>query len=287
LLWSEGRFDVTLLAASQTPPAYVQALINMGLAGNAQVMPLLKMYIPMPDALKAMGITDAQFYGGIAGYWAQYKFPPYDLVGLTTKISENVILPLKKAQMMIDAHPYMTRMNTVISPIEMNQDALFFASTGLGDVPLLHTATFRTMCGDKKFLACNAPIRLELADGRMAWVRSGSTSPTCSYRSPDLTGLAKLPAAEMAWQREPSGPGTVMLDNTKVIQEGLAAYNSAFPAEQNMFPVPTSGGGGMLTSSGGGGCSCAIGGGAAGGLGLGTAGLLAGLFAARRRRARR
>jgi MYXO-CTERM domain-containing protein len=188
---------------------------------------------------------------------------------------------------MIDGHSYLTRMNTFISPGEMDEDALFFANSGLGDVPLLHTATLRTMCGDKKFMACNAPVRLELADGRMAWVRSGSTSTTCSYRPVDLTGLAKLPAAEMAWMRDAVGPGTVTLDNTKAIEDGLAAYNSAFPAEQNMFPSPTSGGGGMLTSSGGGGCSCGVGGGVAGGAGGGAAGLLVGLFAARRRRSRR
>jgi MYXO-CTERM domain-containing protein len=286
LLWSEGRFDLTALKAAQTPPAYLQALIGLGLASNTQVMPLLKMYIPMPSAVQAMGVTDAQFYGNISTYWAQYAFPPFDLATLTAKITTNVIAPLQKAQAMIDAHPYLTRMNTFISPGEMDEDAFFFSNTGLGDVPLLHTATFRTMCGDRKFMACNAPIRLELADGRMAWVRSGSTSTTCTYRAPDLSGLAKLPAAEMAWMRDPVGPGTVKIDNTKAIQDGLAAYNSAFPAEQNMFPSPT-GGGGMLTSSGGGGCSCGIGGGAAGGVGAGLAVLAVAGVATRRRRVRR
>jgi len=286
LLWSPTRFDLTSLEAAQTPPVYVQALVNLGLASNAQVLPLLDMYIPMPDELKAMGLSDAQFYGNIASYWSQYKFPAFDLKALTAAIKSTVIEPLQAAQEMLDGHPYMTRMNTVISPMEMKKDALFFESSGLGDVPLVHTATFRTMCGDKKFMACNAPVRLELADGRMAWVRNGSTAATCQYQFYDFTGLQKLPAAEKVWQRDVSGEGTVIVDNTAQIEAGLAANNSAFPAAQNMFPMPTRGGGGVTTTAGGGGCACGVGGATAGGVaGLGAA--AAALVLARRRRSRR
>jgi hypothetical protein len=149
----------------------------------------------------------------------------------------------------------------------------------------LHTATFRTMCGDMKFMACNAPIRLELSDGRKAWVRAGSTAKTCDYRSYDLSGLQSLPASELAWQRDGVGEGMVVVDNTALIEAGLAANNNAFPAEQNMFPTPTGGPG--TTESAGGGCSCEVGGRKAGGFGLGVVALGAGIFAFRRRRARR
>ncbi len=287
LLWSPGRFDLSGLQAAQTPPAYIQALLGLGLAGNPQVLPLLDMYIPMPDAVKAMGISDAQFYANISFYWGQYSFPKFDLPALTAAISSTIIEPLHTAQTMIDAHAYMTRMNTFISPAEMTKDALFFATTGLGDVPLLHTATFRTMCGDMKFMQCNAPVRLELADGRMAWVRAGSTAATCDYRSYDLSGLQKLPAADKAWQRDGVGPGTVMVDNTALIEAGLAANNSAYPGEQKMFPVPTGGspdGSTEVATSGGGGCACEVGGRRVGGLGLGAAALAAGLLVGRRRR---
>jgi len=286
LVWSPMRFDLTALEAAQTPPVYVQALVNLGLASNAQVLPLLQMYIPMPDQLKAMGLSDAQFYGNIASYWSQYKFPAFDLMALTAAIESKVIAPLQAAQQLLDGHPYMTRMNTFISPKEMSKDALFFESSGLGDVPLVHTATFRTMCGDQKFMACNAPVRLELADGRMAWVRNGSTAATCQYQSYDLTGLQKLPAAEKVWQRDVAGEGEVIIDNTAQIEAGLAANNSAFPAAQNMFPMPIRGGGGVTTTTGGGGCACGVGEKTAGGAaGLGAA--AAALVLARRRRSRR
>jgi len=288
LLWSPSRFDLTALQAAQTPPVYVQALINLGLANNAQVLPLLDMYIPMPDELKAMGLTDAQFYGNITSYWSQYKFPAFDLASLTTAIKAKVLAPLEAAQEMLDGHPYLTRMNTFISPEEMNKDALFFESTGLGDVPLVHTATFRTMCGDQKFMACNAPVRLELADGRMAWIRNGSTSATCEYQNYDFTGLQKLPAAEKVWQRDVSGEGTVIVDNGAQIEAGLAANNSAFPAAQNMFPMPTRGGEGLTTTTSGGGCACGVAGGTFGGVaGLGAAAAALALARRRRRHSRR
>ena len=283
LLWTAQRYDLTTLQAAQTPPAYVLALVNMGLAGNAQVLPLLEKYLPMPTALRDMGITDAQFYGNIASYWSQYAFPAFDLAALTAALASTVIAPLESAQKMIDAHPYLTRMNTFISPEEMTKDAIFFRSSGLGDVPLLHTATFRTMCGDKQFMACNAPIRLELSDGRKAWVRAGSTSSTCQYRAVDLSGLQSLPAATKAWQRDAAGAGTVVVDNSARIEAGLALNNSAFPAEQKMFPTPTSGGAATTTSSGGG-CACDVTGQAASGFGAAAGLVVAGVLALRLRR---
>ena len=52
-----GRTRAELLAgrlewAAMTPPAYVQALIGMGLASDPLVLGLLDKYIPMPDAVR-------------------------------------------------------------------------------------------------------------------------------------------------------------------------------------------------------------------------------------------
>ena len=147
------------------------------------MLPLLAKYIPMPDAVKAMGVTDSQFYGNISFYWSQYAFPPYDLAGLTDAISTSIVTPRIDAQMMIDGHPYLTRLNTFISPEEMNQDAFFFETQDLPDLSNIHTAVIRTLCGDMEYMACNAPQRLELADGRMIWLRAGSKATTCQGKA--------------------------------------------------------------------------------------------------------
>jgi hypothetical protein len=169
-VYSPGIIKLDSLKASMIPPTYVQALVSMGLANDPLMLGLLDKFIPMPDAVKAMGITDAQFYGNLSFYWNQFQFPPYDLAGLTDAIDTSIVKPRMDGQAMIDAHPYLTRLNTYLSPPEMNQDAFFFESTNLPDVPLVHTATIDAVCGDMQFMQCNAPTRLELADGRTIWL---------------------------------------------------------------------------------------------------------------------
>jgi MYXO-CTERM domain-containing protein len=290
-LWTEGQYNLTALQAAMTPPAYVQALVGMGLANDSQTLVLLAKHIPMPAAVKAMGISDSAFYGNLAFYWAQYTFPPFNLQMLTADIVSTIIEPRHTAQTMIDAHPYLTRLNTFISPEEMNVDPLFIINRDLPDVSLVHRATFRIICGNAQFMACNAPVRLELADGRTTWVRTGSTATTCAYRPFDLGRLQGLPAADIAWQREEVGEGTRTLDNTTVIQAGLMLNNSAFPAEQRMFPIPSpdppASGPGVVSTRGGG-CACAMES-AAGSMTLGALLAAVGLtvLLVRRRRGRR
>jgi len=308
-VYANGQIDLATLRNAQTPPAYVSALISMGLGNDPLTLGLLAKYIPMPDAVRAMGVTDSQFYGNLGLYWGQFAFPPFDLAGLTDAISTSIVTPRVNAQMMIDAHPYLTRLNTYLSPEEMNQDAFFFESTDLPDVSNLHSATIRTLCGDMEYLECNAPQRLELADGRLIWLRAGKKGPTCQSTGYDVTALKGLPAAEVAWQRDTSGEGTRVVDNTQKIQAGIDAQNLKLAG----MVVPSAGTGGMSGASGaagaaggaagatvtgmggagagggapgakgGGGCGCSVGN---GGGGLGTV-VVALAFALRSRRRRR
>ena len=288
-IYVNGQINLTTLRMAMTPPAYVQSLIAMGLGNDSLTLPLLAKYIPMPDAVKAMGVTDSTFYGNLSFYWMQYAFPPYDLAGLTDAISSSIVTPRIDAQMMIDSHPYLTRLNTFLSPEEMDQDAFFFESQDLPDLSNVHTAVIRTLCGDMEYMSCNAPMRLELADGRMIWLRAGSTAATCQGKVIDATAGAKLPAAEVAWMRESVGEGTRVVDNTAAIQAGIVANNKKYPLEEMMFPTPTSntnvggspgsgsggnagptGGGGMvgtggMTGSGTGGVPTTVGSGGVGG----------------------
>jgi MYXO-CTERM domain-containing protein len=287
-VFTNGQINLDTLAQAMTPPAYVQALISMSLAGDPLVIGLLAKYIPMPDAVKKMGVTDVQFYGNIAMYWSQFAFPPFDLPGLTAAISTSIVTPRMNAQMMIDAHPTLTRLNTFISPEEMTKDPFFFEAKDLPNLSNVHTATLRTMCGSQQYMACNAPVRLELADGRMAWVRAGSTARTCDYKGYDFDGLQTLPALSVAWAREVTGDGQAMLDNRAKIATALDTYNAKFTTEMKQFPMGTDGGSPGLTGTGSGGCGCRVGaragGGLAGGALLGLAAF--GLLVARRRRRR-
>jgi hypothetical protein len=212
------------------------------------------------------------FYGKIMMYWQTTAFPPFDLMGLTKAISDSIITPRLNAQMMIDSHVYLTRLNTFISPEEMNKDPFFFESRDLGNVSNAHTAILRTMCGAAEYMYCNAPQRLELSDGRMFWVRAGSKSTTCAAKPASVQGLANLPAAEVAFQREETGEGTRVLDNYAMIAAGIATNNASFPAEQTRFPIPSGTGGSTGVAGAGGGNQGSAGAGGAGSGSTGTGG---------------
>jgi MYXO-CTERM domain-containing protein len=251
-LYVDGQFNVASLRAAMTPPAYVAQVQALGLANDTLMLPLLAKYIPMPDVVKGMGVTESQFYGNLSMYWSQFAFPAFDLGGLTTAIETSIIKPRVDAQMMIDAHPYLTRLNTFISPDEMKKDPFFFETQGLGNLSNVHTAVLRTMCGNSEYMACNAPVRLELPDGQMAWVRAGSKANSCSWAPINPVNATNLPALEVAWERGESGEGVRVIDNTAAIQAAVAANNARYPNEQRMAPI------------GGDGCGCQVGGAAVG-----------------------
>ncbi|HEY7376802.1 MAG TPA: DUF2330 domain-containing protein [Polyangia bacterium] len=274
-VYVNGQINLTALAMAMTPPAYVQMLVSMGLANDSLMLPLLAKYIPMPDAVKAMGISDVSFYGNLNLYWQQYAFPPYDLAGLTQAISDSIVTPRINAQMMIDGHPYLTRLNTFISPEEMTKDPFFFETRDLSDILNVHTAIIRTMCGNMEYMSCNAPVRLELTDGRKAWLRAGSTATTCQAGTTSVAALSSLPATEVAWAREETGEGTRVLDNTAAIACALATHNAKFTTEQARFPIGT-GTGGAPCAAGTGGRGGAGGGGGTGGAAGSSGGGVAG-----------
>src|SRR5262249_53995910 len=130
----------------------------------------------------------------------------------------------------------------------------------------VHTAVIRTMCGNMEYMYCNAPQRLELADGRMAWLRAGSTATTCQAGGTTVAGLSGLPATEIAWAREETGEGERVIDNSAAIATGIASNNAKFTAEQMRFPIP-SGTGGSVGTAGAGGGGAGGGGAATGGAG--------------------
>jgi MYXO-CTERM domain-containing protein len=268
-VYANGQIDLVALRMAMTPPAYVQLLISMGLSSDPLTLPLLEKYIPMPDAVKALNVTSSQFYGNLNFYYTQYAFPPFDLATLTTEIDKAIVTPRINAQMMIDGHPYLTRLNTFISPEEMTKDPFFFETRDLTDVSNVHNAVIWTMCGNMEYMACNAPQRLALADGRIAWIRAGSKATTCQAVNPNVNGVPGLPAAEIVWQREETGEGTRVLDNTAAIAAGIAANNANYAAEQARFPIPTGVGGSSGVAGAGGGNQGSAG---AGGAGSGSAG---------------
>jgi MYXO-CTERM domain-containing protein len=277
-LWTESRYQLGLLRAATTPPAYLQQVAAQGLTMFSQLLPLLRQYIPMPQKLKDMGIPEAQFYANNAFYWQsnQADFLPFDAAGLTADIERLIVTPLKETQGLFDRHPYLTRLATFISPEEMDRDPLFIFNSDLPTLPNVRQATAHVSCGDQQYTYCEAPVRLVLPDSRALWFRR--TSACGGF---DRGNVDQMPSLDVAWQREEEGEGDRVADNTTLIAAAITQHNANMiqAMATGRMPVP----GDPATSpnsSTGCGCSYASGGSLSGVLMV----VGAGLWRRRRRR---
>ena len=79
------------------PPAFLQQVLAQNLLIYGPMLPLLRQYIPEPQVLIDMGITESQFYNNNATYWAQYQssFAPFDPVAITAEVQTKIVDPLQ------------------------------------------------------------------------------------------------------------------------------------------------------------------------------------------------
>jgi MYXO-CTERM domain-containing protein len=254
-LWP-SPINLSMLESATTPPAYLQQVLAQGLLNFGPMLPLLRTYIPEPQVLIDMGISESQFYNANATYWSLYQssFAPFDPVVITGKVKTTIVDPLQTGQTLFDAHPYLTRLATFISPEEMNKDPEFVFNPDLPDLSNVHTATAHVMCGLQTYTYCEAPIRLDVPDGSFVWFQH------TKYCQIDQTGFDTMPSLAVAWQRAEAGEGQPAIDNRAKIDQQVAERND------------------LVHSSGGCGCNVAPGSSA------GALALLVGLTIARRRR---
>src|SRR5262249_21831656 len=209
MLWPNAAINLPALQAATTPPAYLQQVLQQGLLTYGPMLPLLRTYIPEPQILIDMGITESQFYNQNATYWAQYQssFTPFDPVAITADVKTKIVDPLQTGQTLFDAHPYLTRLATFISPEEMNKDPEFVFNGDLPDLSNIHTATAHVMCGFQAYTYCQAPIRLDLPEGGSVWYQR------TNYCGVDVSGFDTMPSLAVAWQRAEAGEGQPVIDN--------------------------------------------------------------------------
>ena len=134
-LWPNTVISLPALRAATTPPVFLQLVLQQSLLTYGPMLPLLRKYIPEPQVLINMGITESQFYNNNATYWAQYQssFAAFDPVVITAEIQAKIVDPLQAAQTLFDTHAYLTRLATFISPEEMTKDPEFVFNRDLPD----------------------------------------------------------------------------------------------------------------------------------------------------------
>jgi hypothetical protein len=102
-----------------------------------------------------------------------------DAEGLAAVLEREVYEPRRRAQAMIDSHPYLTRMFTTMSAAEMTIDPEFRSEDALGDVAAVRTATVTTRCDSLHYFS-GAPVQREIA-GTVTLVSSGTIADDAGY----------------------------------------------------------------------------------------------------------
>jgi len=251
---SVSWFDVSVparagLFSAVTPLDFMNALLRVPLQPTGAVLQVLRKHIPLPATLAARGVSEGSFYANIPQFWSSDSaaFAPFDPAAAAADIDTEVLLPMRDYASLFDRNGRLTRLATFISPEEMTSDPLFVANPSLPDLAPQHLAVAHVMCGDG-MQACDAPVRLRTEDGRDVNFRA---TACMQYERAD--DLDRLPAADVAWQRDADGEGRIVVDNRTAIAGALKTHNEAIPV------------------SDAGGCGCAVG---------GTPGFLVGLMLA-------
>jgi hypothetical protein len=235
-LTASARSD---LAVATTPPAFMFALRSVGLQPTGAVLQLLRKHIPLPATLAARGVTEAAFYANIGSFWStdMAAFAPFDAVAAADEFETEILVPMNSYRRLFERDGRLTRLATFISPEEMTADPLFVTNPSLPDVAPQHIAVAHVMCGDEEYDACDAPVRLRTEDGRDTRYRAVGCM---QYER--AAAIDRLPAAELAWQRDSDGAGQVVVDNRAQIMSALRAHNAT-------IDVPGSGCGCLVARS--------------------------------------
>jgi hypothetical protein len=179
------------------------------------VLPLLRQFLPPPS-----GVDEGGFYACLACYAKDINAPIWgDGTGFARALEERVIVPGRRASDLLQAHSYLTRMFTTISPAEMTEDPTFEERDGLPPVGFTQTATLVTKCDDKRGVVL--PDGREVGLARVIDPASPAASP---FMWPTFT--AAMPWAERVEEFTSAG-AIALVDNGATIDRLLAEWNAS------------------------------------------------------------
>lgn len=240
VFYREGQWDLDALRATNDPAAFVDMLLMQGFPRDSTMQNLLREFIPMPQSLIDAGVSEQEFYNCLecyAGDLADFDFDPEAFVA---RLDEVIVAPLRSAQEMADAHPYITRLFTTMSDTDMTVDPLFRFKADMPDVSNQHMAQAQYLCGDGEEYE-QAPIRITYPDGSVRILRHGEEG----YPDPNdwnwvddngdgvndnvgaaPEGMPSLLRAIHHTDDEVTG-GDVIVDNSSLIRDRLRNSRSA------------------------------------------------------------
>jgi hypothetical protein len=217
---------------------FMSCIGNQCTYNHVLVLPLLRQYLPPPASIVVQGrtITDpteieGYFYTCLACY-PNSDMTKWNAMSFASDLSKNIIEPSKNADMLLTTFPYLTRMFTTLSPVEMDLDPEFLERDGLDSVARIQLTAIQR-------ITCDQRAGMILPDGRDVALASQGTWPVFSNR---------MPWAEKIDEIQPDKVIHLM-DNTAKIDAELANWNSA-----QSWPPPSTGpttGGNVTVGAGG------------------------------------
>jgi hypothetical protein len=231
-MWAEGQYPIAEIAAVSDSYALAQVLWSPFSAPGGDVSwmaqdgllpvstgtsPILARFVPEP----------ADFRGDDTSYLSCldcFDRVAVDGAALSAALAAEWEQPMRDAQALLDAHPWLTRMTSSLSADEMTVDPRFVLNPDLEPVSNVHNAIVRTKC-DATHRPGRAPRELALPDGRSmdlpsreAWTGQGWTWET-------WTADVGAYAAETVEQQGRSGAAIQVTDNREAIDAALADMN--------------------------------------------------------------
>jgi len=275
VIWKPGQYDTSALSGITDPAAFVQALLAAGYPRDGTMQALLRKWIPMPPAVAARGVPEQAFYNNLAAYKADLTAAGFvlDTAGFIADLNERVVMPLQRAQAMVDSQPYLTRLLSTVSPAEMTRDPIFALNGDLPDVSNLHVAKASGVCQTDGTIM---DLRLQLEDGQTLSL-PGVTSLYGNMPWPYAAGSA-VKRIELVG---PSGPPVAVAGSDVVRLD--SALDSLPPQVVRGMAASATG----KLAGGDSGCGCALSPRTPGGLASLAGAAAAGLLLSLRRRGRR
>ena len=197
----------------------VDVLVGMGLlacdtdecAWYHELVPsLLHEFVPVPA-----GVAEPDFYSCLSCYAALIDAEAWDPAAFAAAFTERIVAPLQHGEDLLATWPYVTRLYTTISPVEMTADPMFTENPELPDVANRHGAERDQHC-------CGNAMRLP--GGRLVWVPN-NTWPEWGN---------DMPWAERIEEHSFGGGAPVVLaDHAAEIDAALEQWNAANACEES------------------------------------------------------
>ena len=143
ILWAPGMFPTKGLEAITDPLIWIGELQSRGFAGTDTLLQVLTAHLPPPD-----GVDPAALYACPKCYpevWADLA-NVFDPVAATADLETFIVEPRRTAQAHLDANPYVTRLQTTLSPHEMTVDPHFGFNPDLPTVANVPVGRLKTTC---------------------------------------------------------------------------------------------------------------------------------------------